>query len=102
MIQRMKNKVVISLDDVQLDAVSDVEVTFDQKMSGVELSYKGDQIEILSESELAVIIPKEDAMKLLDKPIRYQVMYMEDGFPKATKIYRMPVDELLKDDGYGE
>ena len=100
--QRMKNKVVISLDDVQLDAVSDVEVTFDQKMSGVELSYKGDQIEILSESELAVIIPKEDAMKLLDKPIRYQVMYMEDGFPKATKIYRMPVDELLKDDGYGE
>ena len=102
MIQRMKNKVVISLDDVQLDAVSDVEVTFDQKMSGVELTYKGDQIEILSESELAVIIPKEDAMKLLDKPIRYQVMYMEDGFPKATKIYRMPVDELLKDDGYGE
>lgn len=102
MIQRMKNKVAISLDDVQLDAVSDVEVTFDQKMSGVELSYKGDQIEILSESELAVIIPKEDAMKLLDKPIRYQVMYMEDGFPKATKIYRMPVDELLKDDGYGE
>ena len=102
MIQRMKNKVAISLDDVQLDAVSDVEVTFDQKMSGVELSYKGDQIEILSESELAVIIPKEDAMKLLDKPIRYQVMYMEDGFPKATKIYRMTVDELLKDDGYGE
>lgn len=102
MIQRMKNKVAISLDDVQLDAVSDVEVTFDQKISGVELSYKGDQIEILSESELAVIIPKEDAMKLLDKPIRYQVMYMEDGFPKATKIYRMPVDELLKDDGYGE
>lgn len=102
MIQRMKNKVVISLDDVQLDAVSDVEVTFDQKMSGVELSYKGDQIEILSESEFAVIIPKEDAMKLLDKPIRYQVMYMEDGFPKATKIYRMSVDELLKDDGYGE
>lgn len=100
--QRMKNKVVISLDDVQLDAVSDVEVTFDQKMSGVELSYKGDQIEILSESELAVIIPKEDAMKLLDKPIRYQVMYMEDGFPEATKIYKMPVDELLKDDGYGE
>lgn len=100
--QRMKNKVVISLDDVQLDAVSDVEVTFDQKMSGVELSYKGDQIEILSESELAVIIPKEDAMKLLDKPIRYQAMYMEDGFPKATKIYKMPVDELLKDDGYGE
>lgn len=102
MIQRMLNKVTINVPDISLYAVYNIEVTLEQRSSCAEFTYGAENIEMAGEHTLVVTVPKEDAMKLLDKPIRYQVMYMEDGFPKATKIYRMPVDELLKDDGYGE
>lgn len=103
MIQKMMNRVLLDVPDVDLTAVYNIEVTFDQKASGVELTYSDEAIFVADESHLSVDIPKEDAMKLVHKPIRYQVMFMNtEEVPGASKIYIMPVDELLKDDGYGE
>lgn len=103
MIQRMRNNVVINVPDIDLTAVSDIEVTFDQKSSGVELSYAEEAVAVADENHLSVEIPKSDAMKLAHKPIRYQVMFMNaENTPGASKIYTLQVDELLKDDGYGD
>ena len=103
MIQRMRNNVIIDVPDIDLTAVSGIEVTFDQKVSGVELSYAGEAVVVVDENHLAVEIPKSDAMKLVHKPVRYQVMFMNaENIPGASKIYTLQVDELLKDDGYGD
>lgn len=103
MIQRMFNRVPLEFPDVDFSAASDVEVTFDQKTSGVELTYAEEAVAVIDETHLEVYVPKEDALKLYHKPIRYQAMFIgADGFPSASKIYTMPVDELLKDDGYGD
>ena len=103
MFQRMRNNVPINVPDIDLTAVSDIQVTFEQKSSGVELSYSGDSVEVISEHQLAVIMPKEDAMLLDSKNIRGQVMFTPiSGFPDATDIFTVSVAELLKEDGYGD
>lgn len=103
MFQRMRNQVTINVPDIDLNTVTDIEVTFDQKSSGVELSYTDDAVVVVDENHLTVEIPKSDAMKLAHKPIRYQVMFMNaENIPGASKIYTLQVDELLKDDGYGD
>jgi hypothetical protein len=99
----MKNAVTINVPEINLSAVSDIEVTFTQKSSGIELDYDGDAIEVLNDHQLAVIIPKEDAMQLDDKSVRGQVMFTPStGIPDATKIFTVTVDELLKEAGYGD
>ena len=103
MFQRMRNNVTINVPDINLMDVSDVQVTFDQKSSGVELSYSGDSVSVINEHQLVVVIPKEDAMQLDNKNIRGQVMFTPvSGFPDATDIFTVSVAELLKEDGYGD
>ena len=42
-------------------------------------------------------------MEFDTKQILGQVMYTTaDGLPNATKIFKVSVDELLKEDGYGD
>ena len=102
MIQRMLNRVTINVPDIDLNTVSDVEVTFEQKSSGTELTYSGDNVVVAGAHQLVVTIPKEDAMLLDNKAVRGQVMYMIGADPFATKIFTTTVDELLKEDGYGD
>lgn len=103
MFQRMKNYVTINVPDVDLTTVSDIEVSFEQRSTEIELTYSGDSVSVSTPHSLVVIIPKEDAMQLDQRPIRGQVMFMRsDGYPDATKIFQAPVGELLKEDGYGD
>lgn len=98
----MLNKVTINVPDVDLYTVSDIEVTFEQRSSDSEFTYTSDNIEIAGSHVLIVTIPKEDAMKLDNKTIRGQVMFMLDGVPMATEIFSTSVAELLKEEGYGD
>ncbi len=103
MFQRMANYVPITIDNVDMTIVSNIEVSFEQRSSGVELLYSGDNISVVDVHNIVVEMPKSDAMKLDDKPVRGQVMFTRDnGVPDATDIFQVPVKELLKDDGYGD
>ena len=65
--------------------------------------YSGGSVEVADAHVLFVLVPKEDAMEFDTKQILGQVMYMTaDGLPNATKIFKVSVDELLKEDGYGD
>lgn len=101
MIQRMINHITINTPDLDLSTVTDIMVTFEQKTSGVEVTYSGDSIAIKDAHALIVTMPKDDAMKLNSTPIRGQVMYTLNGSPLATQIFTISVGELLKEDGYG-
>lgn len=101
MIQKMRNLVTINVRGINLYDVTDIEVCLEQ--NDVELLYSGDDIEIGSESQLLIDVPKETAMTLdFRKLVRGQVMFTKDGIPDATKPFMFPVMELIKGDGYGD
>lgn len=102
MIQRMLNRVTINIPEIDLNTVTNIEVTFDQRSSESEFTYSGENVVVAGEHTLVVTIPKEDAMQLDNKTIRGQVMYTVGADPFATKIFSTTVDELLKEDGYGD
>jgi len=101
MIQKMRNLVTINVHGINLYDVSDIEVCL--KQNDVELLYSGDDIEIGSESQLLVEVPKETAMNFdFKKPVHGQVMFTKDGLPDATRPFSFPVMELIKEAGYGD
>ena len=102
MIQRMLNYVTINLPDLDLTTVTDIEVTFKQRTSKTELNYDASSISVSGDHELKVIVSKADAMKLDDTPVQGQVMFTLKGIPMATKVFTLSVDELLKEEGYGD
>lgn len=102
MIQKIENHITINTPDLDLTAVTDIMVTFEQKSSGVELTYSGDSINVTGSHVLIVTMPKTDAMKLDATPVRGQVMFELEGTPLATQIFTVSVSELLKEDGYGD
>ena len=101
MIQRMLNYVTINLPDLDLTTVTDIEVTFKQRTSRIELNYGADNISVSDAHTLKVVVPKADAMKLEDTPVQGQIMFTIEGVPMATKVFTLSVDELLKEEGYG-
>lgn len=98
----MLNRVTINIPEIDLNTVTNIEVTFDQRSSESEFTYSGENVVVAGEHTLVVTIPKEDAMRLDNKTIRGQVMYTVGADPFATKIFSTTVDELLKEDGYGD
>lgn len=102
MFQKMLNYVTINIPELDLTTVTDIEVTFKQRGTGTELTYSGDDIELIDEHSLTVKMPKDDAMLLNRTTISGQVMFKENGIPNATQVFTAPVDELLKGDGYGD
>lgn len=102
MFQKMLNYVTINIPELDLSTVSDVTVTFKQKCTGTELTYSGSDTEIVDAHSLTVKVPKEDAMKLNHTTVSGQVMFKENGVPNATRVFMASVEELLKEDGYGD
>ena len=102
MIQRMSNYVTINLPDLDLTTVTDIEVTFKQRTSRIELNYGADNVTVSDAHTLMVTMPKDDAMKLDHTPVRGQVMFTLEGTPLATQVFTASVDELLREDGYGD
>ena len=102
MIQRMLNYITITTPDLDLKTVTDLMVSFEQKTSGVELTYDSGSINVTDSHTMIVTMPKADAMKLDATPVRGQVMFKLNGTPLATQVFTSSVNELLKEDGYGD
>lgn len=102
MIQRMRNLVVITVEDIDLTTVTDIEVELIQESTGVERLFSGGEVVVVDDSKLSIDLPKDFCMQLDVEPLRAQVMFTRDtGLPDATKPFAVPVRELLKEAGYG-
>ena len=102
MFQRMRGAVTVNVSGVNLTTVSDIEVKLIQESTGVDMLFTGDQVAVGNDTALMVVIPKETAMELDVSPLRGQVMFTKpDGFPDATRPFKVSVSELIKEDGYG-
>ena len=98
MIQRIRNTITINTPDLDLSKVTNILTTFEQRTTGVELTYTPT---VVDSHTLSVTMPKDDAMKLDHTPLRGQVMFTINGAPQASKVFSVSVNELLKEDGYG-
>ena len=103
MIQRMRNTIPIDVKDIDLATVGELEVYLEQKSTNTLLKFSGEDIEVVDEDTLSVSISKEDGMRFSTATVRGQVAYTtNDGTPGATKVFYVPVYELLWRDGYGD
>lgn len=103
MIQRMRNTIPIDVTDLDLDSVSELEVYLEQSSTNTLLKFSGDEISIVDADTLSVSISKEDAMRFSTATCRGQVAFTDvNGNPGATKIFYVPVYELLWREGYGD
>lgn len=103
MIQRMRNVVPIDVTDMSLAGVFNIEVYLEQKATQTELKFDGDQVRVIDDDTLAIEITKEQAMRFSTATVRGQVAFMDaDGNPNATKVFYVPVGELIWREGYGD
>ena len=103
MIQRMKNYVTITVPGVDMHEMTNIEVTIEQESTGKEFTYSGGAISLSEEGKVIVEMPKDDAATFDTEDAQGQVMFTRPGgIPDASRIFRIPVYELLKDDGYGD
>lgn len=102
MFQRMRSAVSITVNDVDMLTVTDVEVKLIQEDTGVEMLFTGSDVAIADASTVSVVIPKDIGMQLEVAPIRGQIMFTRDnGYPDATSPFTISVSELIKEEGYG-
>lgn len=102
MIQRLRNNITIRVSDIDLTTASDIEVTVEQRTTDTEITYSGDSVLVTGPHLLTITIPKEDAVLFDKRTAKGQVMFTNgNGMPGATKIFVIPMYELLKEDGYG-
>lgn len=103
MFQRMRSLIAVDVDGIDLTTVTDIEVQLIQEDTGVELLLSGDEVTVVSETQVSFGIPKSVGMQLEAAPIRAQIMFTRDtGLPDATKPFNIPVSELIKEAGYGD
>ena len=102
MIQKMKNLVPINVHGIDLNEVTDIEVCL--KQGSTELLYSGNEVEIGSETQLLVSVPKSVAMTIDHTKLVYgQVMWTDENeLPDATDVFTIEVRELIKGAGYGD
>jgi hypothetical protein len=94
--KRIQNSLHITCEDVNLTSVSNIE--FYLRQSRFFRQYTP---EVISEHEMVVVIPFEDAMKLMAAAVQLQFAFTDaDGNPRATEIESVPVGDLLKEAGY--
>lgn len=94
--QRIANTVSISVDGVDLTAISNIE--FYVRQNGLFFEYVPT---VVNASTMIVIIPKEDADLLMPAFVRLQFAYTNaDGRPDASDVLAISVAELLKTEGY--
>ena len=95
--QRIENYLSVSVEGVDLTTVTDP--IFWVKQSGVFLEYVP---EIADSGTMLVHIPKEDAMMLWNSDVEMQFAFTtQDGRPLASDVVKIPVEQLLKEAGYG-
>lgn len=94
--KRIRNDLLITCEDIDLQTVSHIEFYVKQ------LAFFGKYTpEVLSAHEMVVRIPFEDAMRLRSGDVELQFAFADqDGVPMASEIERRKVSDFLKEAGY--
>lgn len=95
--EKIENRLKITCDGIDLTTLTNVE--FYVKQGCFFGCYTP---EVLSASEMVVVIPYEDAKKLRAGSVRLQFAFVDkNGNPNASDVVEKNVGELLKEVGYG-
>lgn len=94
--EKIQNRLKISVDGVDLTKLSNIE--FYVKQIGFFGCYTP---EVISSTEMLVIVPYKDAMKLRKGNVDLQFAFVNEyGDPDASGVVTVPVEQLLKEAGY--
>lgn len=93
--EKMENRLHIEVSGVDLRTLEDLEFYVRQGTCFWQYAPT-----VISETEMVVIIPFEDAMKLRPGSVLLQFAYTQAGTPDATDPQSITVGELLKKMGY--
>lgn len=95
--QRIQNDLLITVNGVDLNDVSDLEFYLKQGY----LFFEYTPI-VYSSNEILVRIPLKDALKLKNTAVDLQLAFKNsNGNPMASDVVSCPVKQLLKEVGYG-
>ncbi len=93
--EKIVNYLHIEVNGIDLAQVTDLE--FYIRQGARFWQYKP---AVVSETEMTVFIPFEDAMCLRQGFVQLQFAFMRNGVPGASEIISEHVDNLLKEAGY--
>lgn len=94
--QRIENHILITVDGVDLTALSHLEIYMEQ--GGLFFQYTP---QVRNSTEMLVTVPLEDAKRLKKTSVRVQLAFTdESGNAGASEIASIPVSEFLKEAGY--
>lgn len=94
--EKIQNQIKVTCEDVDFTKVTDIEFYVKQ------LSFVGVYTPVvISEHEMVVTIPFEDARRLMRGKASLQFAFVsENGVPRASDTIEEDVAELLKGEGY--
>ena len=94
--EKIQNTLKIGCDGIDLTTLSNIEFyVWQQTFFGCYAPT------VLSSTEMVVIIPFEDAMKLREGQVELQFAYTDaNGVPDASDISNVSVERFLKEAGY--
>lgn len=94
--QKIKNTVHISVDGIDLTTLTNIEFYVRQVNKFFQYTPQ-----IIDASNMIVTIPKEDADELCCACVKLQFAFTDkDGNDDASEVVSVPMEELLKGDGY--
>ena len=94
--QKIKNTVHISVDGIDLTTLANIE--FYVRQAGKFFQYTP---YVIDASNMIITIPKEDADELWAATVKLQFAFTDkDGNDDASEVVSVPIEELLKGDGY--
>ena len=93
--EKMENRLHIEASGVDLRELDNIEFYVRQGACFWEYTPT-----VISATEMVVIIPFTDAMKLRPGQVRFQLAYTLNGVPDAIEPQFISVGELLKKAGY--
>lgn len=94
--EKIQNRLKISVDGVDLTKLRDIE--FYVKQTGFFGCYAP---ELISSTEMLVIVPYKDAMRLRKGNVDLQFAFVNEyGDPDASNVNTVTVEQLLKEAGY--
>lgn len=94
--EKIQNRLKVSVDGIDLTKLRDIE--FYVKQTGFFGCYAP---EVISSTEMLVIVPYKDAMKLRKGNVELQFAFVNEyGDPDASNVNTILVEQLLKEAGY--
>ena len=95
--EKIQNRLKITCESIDLTTLTNIEFYVRQSY------FYGCYVpNVISPSEMVVIIPLEDAKKLRTGNVKLQFAFTDqNGNPDASNVVTMTVNELLKEVGYG-